>query len=399
MKKELKIYFSIIAITALTAAFSNDILSNYFREVYNVTAFQRGLIEFPREIPGVLVIFVITALASLSDIKIGILAQMLALIGLAVLGLTTPSFSVMLIFIFLNSMGMHLFFPVTDSLGLSLIEDPKETGKRMGQYKGFMTAFSLIGAGIVAVGFKSGIFSFQTKIKWIFIIGAVLFILVILLLLELNRHFNEKGHHQEKLRFVFRKEYKFYYILVILYGVQKQMMMVYGPWVLIELLDKKTETIATLSMIGGLIGVFFIPALGRWLDRFGVRKLLFADALSFIGVYLAYGLLSGGYANGTLATIGMPVFLAYSLFIIDKMSTQMGIVRTLYLKSIAVDMKDLTPTLSLGVSLDHVISITSAILCGYIWVNIGPQYVFFFVAALSLGNLFVAFKVPRDLQS
>jgi len=27
-----------------------------------------------------------------------------------------------------------------------------------------------------------------------------------------------------------------------------------------------------LAIIGGLIGIFFIPALGRWMDRFGIRK-------------------------------------------------------------------------------------------------------------------------------
>jgi MFS family permease len=181
-----------------------------------------------------------------------------------------------------------------------------------------------------------------------------------------------------------------------MYGVQKQMMMVYGPWVLIELLGAKTQTIALLGMVGLFIGIFFIPALGRWIDRFGVKKLLYADALSFILVYFAYGFLSAGYVNGSIAVTGIPVLLAYILFISDRMSSQMGIIRTVYLKKIAVDHQDITPTLSLGLSLDHVMSILFAVIGGFVWDIYGPQYIFYLVGALSFVNLFVAFIIKED---
>ena len=69
-----------------------------------------------------------------------------------------------------------------------------------------------------------------------------------------------------------------------MFGFQKQIMLVYGPWVLIDLLDKKADTLALLSIIGALIGVFFIPAVGRWIDKYGIKAMLYADAISFIGV-------------------------------------------------------------------------------------------------------------------
>jgi hypothetical protein len=183
-----------------------------------------------------------------------------------------------------------------------------------------------------------------------------------------------------------------------MYGVQKQIMMVYGPWVLIDILSKKADTIAILSIIGSFIGIFFIPAIGRWLDKFGVKKLLYADALSFIGVYFLYGFLSAGYVSGTIKTVGAPVFLAYIMFIIDRMSSQMSIVRTVYLKSIAVKDSDITPTLSLGVSMDHFVSIICAYAGGIVWINFGPQYIFFLAGTLSFVNLYVAKKVPYLLE-
>lgn len=75
------------------------------------------------------------------------------------------------------------------------------------------------------------------------------------------------------------------------------------------------------------------------------------------------------------------------------MSTQMGIIRTVYLRTIAVDPRDVTPTLSLGMSMDHVVSIVCAYSGGIVWTLWGPQYIFYLASALSLVNLYVAIRV------
>jgi len=85
--------------------------------------------------------------------------------------------------------------------------------------------------------------------------------------------------------------------------------------------------------------------------------------------------------------------LCVSTVIIDRMSIQMGIVRITYLRAIVVDDSDLMPTLSLGQSMDHVISIACGYFGGIVWSLWGAQYVFFLVSALSFVNLYVAIKV------
>lgn len=390
-KKEIIVYFLILAITALGLGLSDGIFSNYFKDAYNVNAFQRGLIEFPRELPGILCIVVVSILSFLGDIRIAIIAQLLSFIGIIALGFLTPSFAVMLIFLFINSMGMHLFFPLSDGLGMSLIKS-EDVGKRMGQFKGVSTAFSMIASVMVFFGFRFGLYSFTTKIKPVFIISAVFFAVVFGLFLYMNKLIKTPIKEDRKLKLVYRKEYKYYYILAIMNGVQKQIVAVYGPWILIELLSKKADTLAILGIIGSFIGIFFIPALGRWLDRYGIRNMLYADALSFIGVYIAYGLLAAGFSTGFLVKAGLPVILTFGLVILDRMSMQMGMIRIIYLKSIAVKESDITPTLSLGISMDHIVSIICAYIGGVVWSSMGPQYIFFFAAGLSVINLIVARK-------
>lgn len=288
-----------------------------------------------------------------------------------------------------------MFMPIQDSIGMSLINDDN-VGKRVGQYKGLATMFTVLASMFVFIGFRVGFFSFTSNIKWIFIISACILGVVFILFFILEKLIKKPIQSNKKVNFVFRKEYKYYYILVVMWGVQKQIMIVYGPWVLIDLLNKRADTLAILSIIGSFVGVFFIPAVGRWIDKFGIKKLLYADALSFIVVYLVYGLLTAGFSTGKLATIGIPIFLAYMVFIVDKMSTQMGMIRTIYLRSIAVKTSDITPTLSLGLSLDHIVSIMCAYLGGIIWSVWGPQYIFFLAASLSFVNLYVASKVKDD---
>ena len=101
--KEMKVFFVIIALTALGLGFSNNLLSNYFKDVYNVDTVRRGIIEIPRELPGLLCILIISSLSFLGDIRLALVSQLLSMIGLILLGFITPTFSIMLIFIFINS--------------------------------------------------------------------------------------------------------------------------------------------------------------------------------------------------------------------------------------------------------------------------------------------------------
>lgn len=400
MKKKIKsmdrgtvIFFCITAMIGLALGLSDSFLSNYFKDAYNVSTATRGLIEFPRELPGLLCLLVIGAGSFLGDIRLAIIAQGLSAIGLAVLGLLTPAFNIMLIFLFINSMGNHMFMPLNNSIGMSLVKDQKQLGKRLGQYNSVRTAFGMIAFIIMYFGAEVGWFSFKTQIKIPFLIAAALFIIILTLFIVLKNTMEHQPITERKFKMVFKKQYKLYYILATVYGVQKQIMIVYGPWVLLKLLNLDLSTMAVLYMVGSFAGVFFLPFVGKCLDKFGIRKLLFADALSFIGVYLLYSFFSAGFYTGFLAKSGLALALTYGLFIIDMMSTQMGLVRVAYLRKIIEEPKDLTPTLATGTSMDHVVSITAAILCGFIWESIGPQYVFIFAALMSLINLLVAFKV------
>lgn len=398
-RNELYLFFAVIVAVNLAMGFSDGLFSNYFKDVYQIDGLHRGLIELPRELPGVITFFLVSALSFLGDITIAIFAQAIAAVGLMVLGLVTPSFGVMLVFLFINSLGVHLYMPLRDSIGMSLAE-PDQIGKRMGQFGGLSFAVLTVAGLSVFFLFRFGVFSFTSPIKWTFLVAAAFYLVAVVMMIRLKRETGQLRTKREKIRLIFRKEYKYYYLLAIVFGVQKQVMLVFGPWVLIETLGQRVDVIVLLGIIASTLGMFFMPQLGKWIDRFGVKKLLYADAFSFIFVYLCYGALSHGFNTGTLVKVGIPVVLTCALFVVDRLSSQMGIIRTIYLKSIAKDSADVTPTLSLAMMMDHIVSILVGITGGIAWVTFGSHYIFYAVAALSLVNLAVAILVkdPRKME-
>lgn len=398
-RNEIYLFFAVIVAVNLAMGFSDGLFSNYFKDVYQTDGFQRGLIELPRELPGILTFFLISAFAFLGDITIAIFAQGIAAVGLIVLGFVTPSFGVMLFFLFINSLGVHLYMPLKDSIGMSLSE-PDQVGKRMGQFGGISFAVLTVAGIAVFFLFRYGIFSFESEIKWTFVVAAVFYLIAVVMMIRLKLETGQMSAKREKVKLIFRKEYKLYYLLAIVFGVQKQVMLVFGPWVLIETLGQRVDTIVLLGIVASTLGMFFMPLLGKWIDRFGVKKLLYADALSFILVYLCYGALSQSFNTGSLAKVGIPVLLTCALFVLDRLSSQMGIIRTIYLKSIAKQPSDVTPTISLAMMMDHVVSIIVGVSGGLLWVKFGSHFIFYAVAALSIVNLVVAVLVkdPRKIE-
>jgi MFS family permease len=383
----------IIALSGLGMGLSDSVLGNYFYDAFDVDALQRGWIELPRELPGVLVMFVVSALAFLGDIRLSLISQALKIIGIMVMALFSPTFSVMLFFLFINSLGMHMFMPLYASIGMSLAKDGR-FGTIMGRIHGVRQAFTMIAAIMIFVGFRFDFFSFTTPVIVNFLIAGILYVAVFILLVYMRRFVVETK--PEKSKFVIKKIYTKYYLLAMLFGARKQIMYVFGPWVLIELLGFGADNMALLIIAGAGIGVFFMPLIGKWVDRFGNAKIMIIEAAIFLAIYLGYGIISAGLHDGWLMGVTAVVIIAIAVNIADRMTIQFGMVRSVYMRSIAETPEDVTPTLATGMALDHVVSIASAVICGFLWWELGPQYVFIFAGVLTVLNLFVAKSIGND---
>ncbi|MGI6664980.1 MAG: MFS transporter [Christensenellaceae bacterium] len=397
MKSAMWVYFILLVVVSLGKGLSDSVMSNYFKDAYDVTAAQRGFLEFPRELPGMLCVVVISLLSSLGDIRTSLIAQILSCVGILILGLTTPSFDVMIIFVFVHSMGSHLFMPTQGAIGMSLAE-PEQVGRRMGQYASVQSAVGFVAALLTFFGFRYGFFSFKTEVKWIFLVSSIAFAVAAILCIVLLKETKETRKPRKKFRLLFRKEYKYFYLLTMLGGVQKQITSVYGAWVVIEILRKGADVTSLLMIATNFICIFFMHQVGKWMDRYGTKRMMYIEAFAFIIAYLVFGGVVWLITEGGVPMVGVMTWVIYGLYIVDRISMQLGMVKNIYLQEIAWSNEEITETLSMGTSLDHVVSIIAAILGGIIWETWGSYWVFFLAAAFSLGNLYVAAKVNPEAE-
>ncbi len=381
-QKAVRLFTFVIILTSAAGALSSSIYSNYFKEVYHVTSVQRGFLELPRELPGVLCMLVVSALTMLTDVTIGVIAQFLCCIGLVVMGAMSPSYGVMMIFLFVHSLGQHLFMPINDAISLSLGR-AGETGAVAGRIKSRGTFAAMIAAAIVFVGFRTGFFSFQTPVILSFMIAAGLFFIAALLMLKL-RPVAPPQPARTRHSIIVRRQYIPYYLVTLAFGCQKRIRLVYGPWLVVELLGRGADTTSLLAIVSGLAASLVVPQLGKLLDRKGVRKTLVFEGIYIAVAFSALGVMAWSFSTGRIAGSGFWLILTYVLYILGDLMQQFNMVHSYLMRHIAVDPAEVTQCLSVGLSFDHVLAVVASYLFGLVWAAWGPQWVFFLAAACSL---------------
>ena len=393
-RRAVRLFAAVLALTALAGGLSSSIFSNYFNEVFHIDSVQRGFIEVPRESPGILCMVLVAALGFLGNLWMSVAAQVLMLAGLIVMGWMSPTYGVMLVFLFIHSLGQHFFMPLNDAISMDLAEKDK-VGATFGKFKGVNTLFSMLAAVLVFLGFRTGLFSFEQKMILPFALSAALTVGAVVLLVCLARQMPRKDAVKNH-RLLFRKRYMPYYMVTLAYGCQKRIRIVFAPWVIINLLGQGADTLALLTIAVHLAGTWMAPVVGKMLDRLGVRKMLSVEAGYIAVTFAAMGLLAGMLTGGSF-DLGNPLtWLVFGAYVLCVLFEQFNMVHSYMMRAIALDPSEVTQTLSVGLSVDHVMAIIASPVMGLIWKAWGVQYVFY-LAALSALFQIAAAAMTRDV--
>ncbi len=373
-----------VAALVLGTAYSvvDSTFNNYLNETFSLSGFQRSFLEFPRELPGFLVVFVSTALSFLCSRRQSVVAMLLSAVGVFLIGHASPTFGVMLVWLFLYSLGNHLYLPLSTTIGMELALDGHD-GRRLGQLNAIRNASAVLGSFLVFLGFRYFGFSFKST----FTLAAVLLAIAALLLYGMTPERVVERRAYLKLH----KEYRLFYALNVISGARKQLFLTFAPWVLVQVFQQPTQIMATLFLLGGVIGILFQPLLGWAVDILGERFVLSAEAVVLVLVCSGYG----------FAKFILPPRAAFLLvcvcFLVDQMIFSVSMARATYMKKIALRPEHIQPALTAAVTIDHVFSISAALAGGLIWNAFGFQYVFLMGAVLAVINFFTALRVrvPR----
>jgi predicted MFS family arabinose efflux permease len=383
--RELLLFAAAALTLGMAASIVTATFNNFLNDRFALNGFERSFLEFPRELPGFLVVFVSAALWFLCSRRLGVVTMILCATGAALIGFASSSYWVMVIWLFIYSLGDHLFMPIASTIGMELAKEGQD-GRRLGQLNGIRNLAAVMGSFSVVLGFKYLGFTFQHT----FAIAAVLLSIAAALLFMMKPEpvAEKRGFLQ------LHREYRLYYILNVLSGARKQLFITFAPWVLVSVLGQSTQIMATLFTIGGVIGILFQPLLGWSIDKFGERTVLASEAVILVFVCFGYG----------FAKFILPADTAFLMvcvcFLIDQMIFSVGMARATYMKKIALQPDHIQPALTAAVTIDHVFSISAALLGGVVWNVFGFQYVFLFGAVIAVINFFTALRVrtPQKVE-
>lgn len=345
-----------------------DVLfSNYLSDVLHLDAGERGLMELPRELPGVLSLFVMGALFFLNEVRLAAVSVLLAALGTFLMlmwgqGATLLQLSLSVV---TASLGLHILMGTVDSIVMHTAR-PENRSLRLGQMRALGTAASLLGALFIWVKWK-----FNQDFAWDYLLVIAVFVISALLLFCIRApEFPRRRSVREN--FILRREYAVYYGIETLHGIRKQLYMTFGFWLLVNTLQQPPGRIGMIVLCAGVIGLFAQPFIGVCIKRYGERRITIFDSMALSVLCLIYAfapeILPAEWAVGAVACC----------FVLDKVLFAMGMARTTYIARICGERRsDITPCIYTGIAINHVASIAYGIVGGLIWTwTGGPQLVF-----------------------
>ena len=354
--------------------------NNYLNDTFSIDATARGALEFPRELPGFLVALLAGSLFFLAENRVAALASVFTGVGMIGLGLTDSGWNQMLLFTILWSVGQHVEMPMRSAIAMQL-GTSKQHGRRLGQAAAARVGANVLGAGAVWLVIEG----MGNNYLLTFVIGGAAACLGGLFYMRMKA----AQHKQKRGKLVIKRKYTLYYVLCTLFGARKQVFITFAPWVLVTIYHQPASTIAKLWIVSSVIGVFFQQGLGGLIDSWGERRVLMADGAALVLICMGYA-----FANRLGLPEGWAIWMLYGCYIMDQLLFGVENARSSYLAKIAEGPEDVSPSLSMGITLNHAVSMLVPFIGGkYIWDAFGWEYVFVAAALLSVGTIIAASRV------
>jgi len=341
--------------------------TNFFVDVLEITGDQVLWLEGLREIPGLLLMFLaaltmrmpVSRQAAAAVILLGLSYACYSLIG---------SYSALIAIAIIASLGMHMWFPLRSTLALSL-SNRDNAGRILGVLGSVGALAGMVGMGFTAL--SSGLFP-NMSLRLPYVVGGAVICLAAFFLAKLPKDLG--GNKQNQARLLIKKKYWLYYVLTFFEGSRKQVLGTFVALVLVDQYGLPTWQISSLLLVSSVINFFALPWLGALLDRVGERRVLTTSY-----VLLALGCLGYALVN-QVWVLAILMFLIKILVMLD-----MGVAS--YLGRFAPE-EELQPTLSTGISINHVTSVGMPMLAAILLPHIGYSGIFLMTAGI------IALSIP-----
>jgi len=376
-----------ILITGISYGLYKGVLDNFLAEVVHMGEMDRGVTEFFRELPGILLVFILAAFYMLSAESMYKVGAVIMLAGMGMHAVLPPTKVLITLAICMYSLGEHIQLGLKSSITMNYAKSGKG-----GAALGVQGSAAQIGtlAGYLAIVFAFSAFAGgEAMYRLFFALAAVLAGVSAICSMRIN------GNSQadpSKRRFYFHKKYTKYYMLEMFYGARKQVFLTFGPYVLILFYGANAATISLLFAVSAVACFIASPIIGRIIDRLGYKTVMVADTLILVVVCCLYGFAHRIFPRDV-------AFIVCCVnYVMDAIISMASMASNVYVKDLADSEDEVKATISTGVSINHVITIFIALFGGWIWESLGIETLFITSAILGVCNSAYALTIKSKKQ-
>jgi MFS family permease len=173
-----------------------------------------------------------------------------------------------------------------------------------------------------------------------------------------------------------------YYALATVNGARKQITLTFAPWLLIDVFGQPVTVITALFFLVCVMNLFFKPWYGRLIDRRGESYALKLEAFVMFAACVGFAF------SKTLFPFQVALILVGISYVADKLMESAGMARATYVRKMCHAPSEVSRTLAMGQSMDHVVPMTIPLLAGFIWyANGSVGYVYVFVGGMVISGL------------
>ena len=360
---------------ALSFGLYKGIIDNYLAEVAGMSEFDKGVSEFFRELPGLGIILVLAVFYTASAAKLYQIGAVIMLAGMAMQAVIPSTKVLVIMAIFIYSLGEHMQLGMRNTLTLEYAKEGK-SGAALGRQNAVYQIGTLAGY-LVVIGIFFVLGNKTSLFKPIFWMSAAIILIGMLIAFRIK---GESLPDKSKSRFYFHKKYTKYYMLELFYGARKQVFFTFGPYTLVLFYGASARAISILFAITSVCSYLASPIVGRIIDRIGYKVVMISDTLILVIVCFFYG-----FAHHIF-----PMHTAFIVccvnYVLDSVISLASMASNVYVQDISDSAEEMRATISTGVSVNHLITIMVALFGGWIWKTLGIETLFMLSAMLGLCN-------------
>jgi len=344
-KKELMYSYLIILTICSTAGLQcwRTLFDNFSVTVVGLDGNHIGALQSVREIPGFLALLVTYVILIIKEHKLSALSIIILGAGISFTGLL-PSFSGLIFTTLIMSFGFHYYETTSQSLTLQYFD--KLTSPHVFSQQRSYAAVANIAVAII-IFFIAPILSYKAMY---ILFGSLIIICGIWAFTKNPAKKNIIPQHK---KLILKKQYWLFYFLTFMAGARRQIFVAFAVFLLVKKFGFTIQLITLLFLANNIINFFINPLIGKFIVKYGERKLLSIEYFFLILIFISYAFVESKIIVGIL-------------YILDHIFFNFSTGIKTYFQKIA-DPRDIAPSAAVGFTINHIAAVTLPVIGGLLW--------------------------------